>query len=81
MLEGLTLGVIGDLSGWALAALLFVLMATGRLVSVRTLEREQRLLEKAAAEWKSAHDTEAAQLAAILEEMRRARSPSKEPAA
>jgi hypothetical protein len=79
--EGLPLGVIGDLSGWALAGLLFVLMATGRLVSVRTLEREQRLLEQVADNWRAAHDTEAAQLSVILEELRRVRTSTREPAA
>lgn len=63
-------GWVADLSGWALAALLFVMMASGRLVSVRTVEREQALLERVAEGWKAAHDTEQAQLGLILTEIR-----------
>jgi hypothetical protein len=71
MLDGVSLDLIKDLTGWSLAGLLFLLMATGRLVPLRTVRREQEMLEREASGWKAAHDTESAQLDAILIEVRK----------
>lgn len=69
----------GELSGWALAGALFLSMMTGLMVPLRTVRREQALLEKEADAWRKAHDTEAAQLGVILAELR-SRLPSIPPA-
>jgi len=55
-------------SGWTVLGLL---VALGWLVPKRTVDREQRLLTKEADAWRAAHDTEAAQLDRILEELRK----------
>lgn len=73
MIDGIPVGLAGQLSGWALAALCFLLLATGRLVPKGTVEREQRLLERECEAWKQAHDTEAAQLSLIVAELQRGR--------
>lgn len=86
MLDDLPLSVVGNLSGWSLAALLFVLMAIGRVVSVRTVEREQALLAQAAADWRAAHElsekarqVQAAQLDEILAAVRAIAPPVRSP--
>lgn len=71
MVDGLSLELLRDVSGWSLAGLLFVMMAIGRLVPLRTVRREQALLEREAAAWRAAHDTEAEQLARVLDELRK----------
>lgn len=89
MIDGLPLAGFSELSGWALAALLFVLMAVGRIVSVRTLEREAKFyqryidrVEKEAEQWRTAHGTLSAQLSSILDQYQHVRPPTPiEPAA
>lgn len=71
MVEGLSLELLRDVSGWSLAGLLFVMMAIGRLVPLRTVRREQAMLEREAAAWRAAHDTETEQLGKVLDELRR----------
>lgn len=72
MMDGLiTADLLKGFSGWTLAGALFLLLALGRLVPLRTVRREQALLEREAAAWKAAHDTEAEQLGLVLTELRK----------
>jgi hypothetical protein len=59
---------LADLGGWLVLA---VLMAFGWLVPKRTVEREQRLLERQAEAWKEASAQRSAQLEEILSAIRR----------
>lgn len=79
MLDGVNLDVLKDLTGWSLAGLLFLLMALGRLVPLRTVRREQEQLEREAKGWKAAHDTESAQLDTVLAELRKLVPPVSPP--
>jgi hypothetical protein len=67
MFEGFSLVDLSSLSGWTVLALL---LAFGWLVPKRTVDREQKLLQREADAWRAAHDTEREQLGLILEQLR-----------
>lgn len=67
MFEGFSVLDLSSLSGWTVLALL---LAFGWLVPKRTVDREQKLLQREADAWRAAHDTEREQLGLILEQLR-----------
>lgn len=71
VLDGLPLEVLGSVTGWTLVGACFLALMTGRLVPIRTVRREQDLIQREAAAWKLAHDTESAQLDRIVEQLQR----------
>lgn len=73
MFEGFSLVDLSSLSGWTVLALL---LAFGWLVPKRTVDREQKLLQREADAWRSAHDTEREQLGLILEQLRTPPQPT-----
>lgn len=75
MFEGIPVSALSGVTGWTLAGALFILMMVGKIVSVRTVEREANLrqqyidrLEKEADRWHTAYETKSAQLSSILKE-------------
>ena len=54
MLDGLPLGLLGQIGPWGLVTGLFLLLMTGRLVPRSTVERERELLEQRGSEYKEA---------------------------
>ena len=65
--DGFSVLDLSSLSGWTVLALL---LAFGWLVPKRTVDREQKLLQREADGWRAAHDTEREQLGLILEQLR-----------
>jgi hypothetical protein len=67
MLEGISLVDLGSWGGWTVLA---VFLALGWLVPKRTVDREQKLLQREADGWRTAYETQAEQLGLLLEQLR-----------